>query len=67
MHGEAEESAERTCTEDLRRKAEGATGAVQAMRMGHALERLPGLPLPPLRAAQHTGKCGKVETGVKTR
>ena len=67
MHGEAEESAERTCTEDLRRKAEGAAGAVQEMHMGNVGERPSCLPVPSLRAAQHTGKCGKVETGVKTR
>ena len=67
MHGEAEESAERTCTEDLRRKAEGAAGAVQEMHMGNVGERLSRLPVPPLRAAQLLGKCGKVETDVKTR
>lgn len=50
MHSEAEESAERACTEDLRRKAEGAAGAVHAVRVGHEGERPPRLPISPLRA-----------------
>nr|DAT94480.1 MAG TPA: hypothetical protein [Caudoviricetes sp.]DAX97603.1 MAG TPA: hypothetical protein [Caudoviricetes sp.] len=50
MRSEAEESAERTCAEDLRRKAEGAAGAVHAVRVGHEGERPPRLPVPPLRA-----------------
>ena len=66
MRNEAERPAARTGTEDLRRKAEGAAGAVQEMHMGNVGERPSCLPVPPLRAAQHTGKCGKVETGVKT-
>ena len=36
MHGEAEESAAGAGAEDLRREAEGAAGAVRALRMGYA-------------------------------
>ena len=43
--------------EDLRREAEGAAGAVRAVRVGDAGERPPRLPVPPLRAAQYIGKC----------
>lgn len=40
---------------------------MHAVRVGHEGERPSGLPLSPLRAPQYLGKCGKVETDVKTR
>ena len=50
MRNEAERPAARTGTEDLRRKAEGAAGAVPAVRVGYEGERPSSLPISPLRA-----------------
>ena len=50
MRSEAEEPAARTGAEAIRRKAEGAAGAVHAVRVGHEGERPPRLPISPLRA-----------------
>ena len=69
MHSEEDESAERPCTEELRRKAEGAARTVHTVRVGDERERAARLSFSPLREAENSffkRRLRRIKTDTET-